>query len=140
MIKKVLFLLFLGLTISSAQAFDKNQVDLDKEFWGTWTLYNPQTKCTEVFNFKKPGDFTYQVNKKLLVGNFAVVRSNSSGLDLLMMNVKTDNKLEGCASDQNDYSNVNIQLALKWTSPQRAEVCTDAEAKQCSGLFLIKSK
>jgi len=78
MLKKIFILcLLLGHTLS-VQALDKTRVNLDKEFWGTWVLHNPKTQCIEKFEFKKPGDFKYQVNKKLLVGEFAVVRSTSS--------------------------------------------------------------
>lgn len=79
------------------------------------------------------------MNKKHLTGGFAVVRSNApTQLDILLMDVTTDNKLEGCAGDKRDYSKERIQLALKWISPKVAEICTDDEAKQCTGLFLTK--
>ena len=139
MLKRLSILsLLLGLTLN-VQAFDKKTVDLDKEFWGTWTLYNPKTKCTETFDFNKPGNFTYQINKKQLTGEFAVVRSTTTaGLDVLLMDIATDNQKEGCASDNKDYTNAKIQLALKWQSTKAAEICTDTEAKNCTGLFLTK--
>ena len=139
MLKKICLSVLFIASAFNVQAFDKSKVNLDKEFWGTWSLYNPKTQCTENFEFKKPGNFVYQVNKKRLTGGFAVVRSDlPTHLDILVMDVATDNKLDGCAGDKRDYSKERIQLALKWISPQAAEICTDAEAKNCLGLFLTK--
>ena len=43
MLKKiVLCALSLGV-IGQAQAFDKSQVNLSKDFFGTWTVYSAQT-------------------------------------------------------------------------------------------------
>jgi hypothetical protein len=139
MLKKICLSVLFIASAFNVQAFDKSNVNLDKEFWGTWSLYNPKTQCTETFEFKKPGNFVYKVNKKNLAGGFAVVRSNApTQLDILLMDIATDNKLEGCAGDKRDYSKERIELALKWISPHAAEICTDAEGKQCSGLFLTK--
>lgn len=132
----VLCLLGLGL---NAQAFDKSKLNLEKDFWGTWSVYNGKVQCTETYQFKKPGEFTYIAKQKKLTGEFAVLRNNDSNqLDVLLMDVKTDNKKIGCSQDIQDYTNAKVNLSLKWISAKTAELCVDREAKQCTGLYLIK--
>jgi hypothetical protein len=130
--------LILGLT-SNAIALDKTKVSLDQVFWGTWSVYNSKSKCTEVYSFAKPGKFTYTTRQKTMSGEFAVLRSKSvNELDVLAMKVVNDNKLAGCSGQVNDYTNADIRLSLKWLSPKSAELCTDLEGKACTGLFLNK--
>ena len=139
MLKKISVIAFgLGLSLH-AQAFDKNQVNLVNDFWGTWSVYNAKTQCTEAYQFAKPAQFTYTTKQKRMTGEFAVVRSTeASQLDILVMKVKNDNKKAGCGGQPVDYSNADIRLSLKWMSAKTAELCTDRDGKQCTGLYLIK--
>ena len=141
MLKKiVLCVLSLGV-IGQAQAFDKSQVNLSKDFFGTWTVYSAKTQCTETYQFTQPGQFVYTTKQKRMTGEFAVVRNQDAKiLDWLAMDVKTDNKKAGCSGQANDYTGTKINLVLKWISPKTAELCLDREAKQCTGLYQIKQK
>ncbi|WP_089604182.1 hypothetical protein [Acinetobacter piscicola] len=139
--KKIVFAaLGLGLAMQ-AQAFDKSQVNLANDFWGMWSIYNAKTQCTETYQFTKPQQFTYTTKQKKMTGEFAVLRSNDAKtLDILAMKVKTDNKKAGCGGQPVDYTNADIRLSLRWMSAKTAELCTDREGKQCTGLYLIKQK
>lgn len=135
-----LALCLFGLGVN-VQAFDKNKINLEKDFWGTWSVFNAKAQCTETYEFKKPGQFTYTAKQKKLTGEFAVITNNDSKiLDLLVMNVKTDNKKVGCSKDIQDYTNGKVSLSMKWISAKTAELCVDREAKQCTGLYMIKQK
>ena len=141
MMKKIVFAVMgLGFALQ-AQAFDKSQVNLANDFWGTWSVYNAKTQCTESYQFVKPGQFTYTTKQKRMTGDFAILRSKEAAdLDVLAMKVKTDNKKAGCGGQPVDYTNADIRLSLKWSSAKTAELCTDREGKQCTGLYLIKQK
>ena len=141
MMKKIVFAVMgLGFALQ-AQAFDKSQVNLANDFWGTWSVYNAKTQCTESYQFVKPGQFTYTTKQKRMTGDFAILRSKEAAdLDVLAMKVKTDNKKAGCGGQPVDYTNADIRLSLKWSSSKTAELCTDREGKQCTGLYLIKQK
>lgn len=141
MLKKLaLVMIGLGCAIQ-AQAFDKSQVNLENDFWGTWSVYNAKTQCTEAYQFAKPGNFTYTTKQKKMTGNFAILRNKEANvLDILAMKVKTDNKKAGCSGQVVDYTNADMRLSLKWVSAKTAELCTDREGKQCTGLYLIKQK
>lgn len=135
-----LALCVLGLGFN-AQAFDKTKLNLDKDFWGVWSVYNAKTQCTETYQFAKPGKFTYTAKQKKLTGDFAIMtNTDPKVLDLLVMNVKNDNKKAGCSKEIQDYTNGKVNLSLKWVSAKTAELCVDREAKQCTGLYLIKQK
>ncbi|WP_257227411.1 hypothetical protein [Acinetobacter sp. YH12070] len=42
----------IGLALAfQAQAFDKNQINLQKDFFGNWTIYNAKNKCSETYKF-----------------------------------------------------------------------------------------
>ncbi len=130
----------LGLAFQ-VQAIDKNQVNLANDFWGTWSVYNAKTQCTETYQFTKPGQFSYSTKQKKMTGDFAILRSKEAQeLDVLAMKVKTDNKQAGCGGQPVDYTNADIRLSLKWASAKTAELCTDNAGKQCTGLYLIKQK
>ncbi|MFW1799420.1 hypothetical protein ACG9YX_05180 [Acinetobacter nematophilus] len=141
MMKKiVLTLVGLGFALH-VQAFDKTQVNLANEFWGTWSVYNAKTQCTESYQFTKPAQFIYTTKHKQMAGDFAVLRNeNAQTLDVLAMKVKTDNKKAGCSGVAVDYTNADVRLSLKWISAKTAELCTDREGKQCTGLYLVKQK
>ncbi|MCS4298707.1 MULTISPECIES: hypothetical protein [Acinetobacter] len=141
MMKKiVLALLSFGFAMQT-QAFDKTQVNLVNDFWGTWTVYNAKAQCTESYQFTQPDQFTYTTKQKRMTGDFAILRNeNAQALDVLAMKVKLDNKKAGCGGAPVDYSNTDIRLSLKWISAKTAELCTDREGKQCTGLYLIKQK
>lgn len=141
MMKKIVFAVMgLGFALQ-AQAFDKSQVNLANDFWGTWSVYNAKTQCTESYQFVKPGQFTYTTKQKRMTGDFAILRSKEAAdLDVLAMKVKVDNKKAGCGGQPVDYTNADIRLSLKWSSAKTAELCTDREGKQCTGLYLIKQK
>lgn len=124
-----------------AQAFDKTKINLGKDFWGRWAIYNPKTQCTEVYKFSQPGQFSYSAKQKNMSGEFGVLQnSDVNVLDLLVLKVSTDNKLSGCATQPTNYTNATIQLALRWLSPQSAELCNDRDGKKCLGLFMTKQK
>lgn len=128
--------LFLALNV---QAFEKNQVNLEKDFWGKWSVFNSKTQCTENYEFKQPGQLIYSTKQKQMTGEFAVLRSKEPQfLDVLAMKIKTDNQLPGCNGEKVNYTDADIRLSLKWISAKTAELCTDVEAKQCTGLYLIK--
>ncbi|WP_320077593.1 hypothetical protein [Acinetobacter lanii] len=136
--KIVMASLGLFLTIN-AQAFEKSQVNLDKDFWGKWSVFNAKSQCTENYEFKQPGQVTYSSKQKKMSGEFAVLRSKEPQLlDVLAMKIKTDNQQAGCGNEKVNYTDADIRLGLKWVSKKSAELCTDAEAKQCTGLYLIK--
>ena len=141
MLKKLsVIALGLGL-VCQAQAFDKTQVNLDQNFWGTWSVYNEKNKCTETYQFAKPGQFTYKAKQKKLTGDFAVLRNpDPTQLDLLHIEVKTDNKKADCSGEIKDYTTGQINLSLKWMSTNTAELCVNREGTSCTGLFLIKQK
>ena len=141
MMKKIVVAMIgLGLALQ-AQAFDKNQVNLVNDFFGTWTVYNAKTQCTETYQFVKPEQFSYTTKQKKMTGDFAVLRNKDPKvLDLLTMNIKTDNKKAGCNGQVKDYTSGKVNLTLKWMSAKTVELCTDREAKQCTGLYMIKQK
>lgn len=142
MLKKLVFL-SLGFCLSvQAQAFDKNQMVLDKDFWGTWSIYNAKNKCTETYQFKSPKSFEYTSKQKKMSGNFAISRHKTdlNALDILNIRVAKDNKKASCADQTRDYTNQNLSLGLKWVSKTTAQICADVEGKQCSQLYLIKQK
>lgn len=122
-------------------AFEKKQMVLANDFWGTWSIYNAQNKCTETYQFKKPGQFQYTSKLKSMSGNFAVMRNNDTkALDILTMKVTADNKKASCAQASKDFSNQTLSFGLKWVSKNTAQICSDSEGKQCSSLYLIKQK
>lgn len=141
MLKKISCLVVASSLAFSAQAFNKTQVDLQKDFWGTWSVYNAKTQCTETYKFTQPSTVAYSAKQKKMNGEFAVIRTQDpKQLDVFAMNVVSDNKKAGCGGQVVDYSNTQIRLGLKWISARTAELCTDLEAKQCLGLYLIKQK
>ncbi|WP_445116944.1 hypothetical protein [Acinetobacter sp. WZC-1] len=131
----------LGLALQ-VQAFEKTQMNLDKDFWGTWSIYNAKNKCTEVYQFQKPGQFQYSSKQKNMTGRFAVTRNSKDAraLDVLSLKVLQDNKKASCAEAAKDYNNASLNMALKWVSANTAQICTDTEAKSCTSLYLIKQK
>ena len=48
----------------SVQAFDKNQVALDKTFWGNWSVYNAKHNVQKNINLINRVSLTTQRNKK----------------------------------------------------------------------------
>ena len=57
MLKKLAFVtLSLGMAMQ-AQAFEKSQVNLDKDFWGTWTIFNAQKNVQKLTNLKSQVNF-----------------------------------------------------------------------------------
>lgn len=142
MLKQIILgsVLVIGL-LPVVHAADKQKINLENDFWGTWSVYNAKAQCTETYEFKKPGQFTYTAKQKKLTGEFAVItNADPKMLDVLIMDVKTDNKKSGCSKDIQDYSNAKVNLSLKWVSANTAELCVDREAKQCTGLYMIKQK
>ena len=141
MLKKIALLaLTLGLSIH-VQAFEKKNMVLESDFWGTWSIYNAQNKCTETYQFKKPGQFQYNSKLKNMSGNFAVMRNkDSNALDILTMKISTDNKKASCADASRDFSHQTLSLALKWVSKTTAQICADTAGTQCTALYLIKQK
>lgn len=140
MLKKMaLITLGLGLAFQ-AQAFDKTQVNLQKDFWGSWTIYNAQTKCSETYQFTQPNKFKYTSGKKQMEGQFGVYRDSSKPdtLDVLAMKVAKDNKQPSCSAPAHDYKDANLNLPLKWISPNTAQLCTDSLGTKCLDLYLIK--
>lgn len=141
MLKKIaVVVMSLGCALQ-AQAFDKNQINLKNDFWGTWSVYNAKSQCTETYQFTKPNQVTYSTKQKKMTGDFAVIRNTDANiLDLLTLEIKNDNKKAGCAGQSVDYTKAKISLTLKWISARTAELCTDREGKKCTGLYLIKQK
>lgn len=141
MLKKI-GLITAALTCTfQVHAFEKKQMVLANDFWGTWSIYNAQNKCTETYQFKKPGQFQYTSKLKSMSGNFAVMRNNDTkALDILTMKVTADNKKASCAQASKDFSNQTLSFGLKWVSKNTAQICSDSEGKQCSSLYLIKQK
>lgn len=141
MLKKIgLLSMTLGCALQ-VQAFEKKQMVLGNDFWGTWSIYNAQNKCTETYQFKKPGQFQYTSKLKSMSGNFAVMRTpDPKVLDILTMKVNADNKKASCAQASKDFTGQTLSLGLKWISQNTAQICSDTEAKQCSSLYLIKQK
>ncbi|MFV5515043.1 hypothetical protein [Acinetobacter gerneri] len=140
MLKKLAFVtLSLGMAMQ-AQAFEKSQVNLDKDFWGTWTIFNAQKKCSETYQFKKPGQFQYNSLQKRMSGSFAVMRNNNDpkALDILTLKVTADNKQASCGSVAHDFNNSQLNFTLKWVSAKTAQICQDTAGKQCTSLYLIK--
>lgn len=139
MIKKMLFLLGTLLCITQVQAIEKNKIDLNQTFWGTWGIFNPAKACTETYQFSQPGNFIYKAKQKQLSGEFAIIRHNDAKvLDVLMMDIKEDNGLAGCSAEANNYQGKQSKLSLKWISSTSAEICIDSIGKQCTGLYLNK--
>lgn len=139
MIRKITLVLAGLLSISLVYAMEKNTINLDKEFWGKWSILNQKASCIESYEFKKPGTFTYEGNQKKLHGEFAVIRSQDNlKLDILSLVVKNDNGLLGCGGDKMNYSNQKSAFSLKWITKKSAEICLDPDAKQCIGIFLNK--
>lgn len=82
----------------SAQAFDKTQMDLQKNFWGTWSVYNAQTKCTETYQFTQPAQVVYSAKQKKMTGEFSVIRTQvPNQIDVFAMSVGEDNKRQAAA-------------------------------------------
>jgi len=74
-------------------------------------------------------------------GEFSVIRTqDAKQVDIFAKKISSDNKKLGCSGESTDYSKVQIRLGLKWISAKTAELCTDIEAKQCLGLYLIKQQ
>lgn len=141
MLKKIAVAVLALGSVVQAQAFEKSQVNLANDFWGTWSVYNAKTQCTETYQFSKPGQFNYATRQKKMTGEFAILRSKEpQSLDVLAMKVKTDNKSAGCSNEVVDYTNADVRLSLKWTSAKTAELCIDQLGTQCTGLYLIKQK
>ena len=140
-LKKIaLITVALGCTFQ-VQAFEKKQMVLANVFWGTWSIYNAQNKCTETYQFKKPGQFQYTSKLKSMSGNFSVMRNTDlKALDILTMKVNTDNKKASCAQASKDFTGQTLSLGLKWVFQNTAQICSDTEGKQCSSLYLIKQK
>ena len=139
MLRKIMISFVVIFSISQTNATEKNKIDLDRTFWGTWELINTKFACTEQYEFKKPGNVVYQANKKKLAGEFAVIRHNDpKTLDTLILDIKSDNGLIGCGSDTNNYQGKQSVLSLKWISDKSAELCADNIGKQCTGLYLNK--
>lgn len=139
MFKKMILVAVVLVYTTQVMALDKSKISLDQVFWGNWSVYNAQSKCTETYTFTKPGKFTYTTKQKSMSGEFAVLRSKTAtDLDVLAMKVVNDNKKAGCGGQVNDYTNADIRLSLKWISPRSAELCTDIEGKKCTGLFFNK--
>ena len=140
MLKKMaLITLGLGLAFQ-AQAFDKNQINLQKDFFGNWTIYNAKNKCSETYKFIQADKFQYTSLNKRMTGVFGVLRDKNSpnSLDILSMKIATDNKHAACAGVAQDFTNVNLNLPLKWISPNTAQLCTDSLGTKCLDLYLIK--
>ncbi|WP_180073161.1 hypothetical protein [Acinetobacter sp. YH12075] len=141
MLKKISCFALMSACALSTQAFDKTQIDLQKDFWGTWTVYNAKTKCTESYQFTQPSKVQYTAKQKKMTGEFAVIRNQDPKiLDIFAMNVSKDNKKAGCNGQPTDFTKAQIRLSLKWISAKTAELCTDLEGKQCLGLYFIKQK
>ncbi len=140
MLKKMIFAMGLIVLTFQAQAFDKSQVNLDKDFWGKWTIFNAQKNCSETYQFKKPGQFQYTSLQKRMNGNFAVLRNQNDpkALDILTVKVLSDNQKASCADTAKDYNGANLSLGLKWISAKTAQICSDTTGKQCTALYLIK--
>lgn len=139
MLKKIALVVVALSCAVQAQAFDKKQMVLDKDFWGTWSVYNSKNKCTETYQFTKPGQFKYSSKAKAMSGNFAVMRNQDpKSLDILTMKIASDNKKASCADAANDFTNKTLSMGLKWVSKTTAQVCSDAEGKKCSSLYIIK--
>lgn len=141
MLKKIIWMSVGILMACNVQAFDKKQINPEQDIWGTWTIHNEKLNCSEVYQFSKPGQLTYTSNEKRITGDFAIWRSMlNQDLDLLSVQVKSDNKAASCGGPAIDMTNGKLQLNLKWISATSAELCSDHEAKLCSGLYLIKQK
>lgn len=141
MLKKVVGLVLMSSAALSVQAFDKTQMNLQKDFWGTWSVYNAKTQCTESYQFTQPAQVVYSAKQKKMTGEFSVIRTEDpKQLDVFAMTVNSDNKKAGCSGQTSDYSKSQIRLSLKWISAKTAELCTDLNGKQCLGLYLIKQK
>lgn len=141
MLKKLSCFALLSSMAWSAQAFDKTQMNLQKDFWGTWSVYNAKTQCTESYVFSQPAQVVYSAKQKKMTGEFSVIRTEDpKQLDVFAMMINTDNKKAGCSGQVTDYSKSQIRLSLKWISAKTAELCTDLDGKQCLGLYLIKQK
>ena len=131
-----LCLLCLGV---NAQAFDRKNINYDKDFWGTWSIYHGKTQCAENFTFSKPTQFKYAASQKKMSGSFSILSSNDAlKHDLLVLNIKQDNGLKGCVESMNKMSGYKLNLTLKWISKNSALICTDREAKKCTNLYFIK--
>lgn len=139
MLKKLFVLFTTILFVTQVSAIDKNKVDLNTAFWGTWSIFSPATVCTENYQFNQPGTFIYKAQEKQLAGEFAVVRHKENKLlDVLILDIKQDNGLAGCAGDASNYLGQKSSLSLKWVSPISAEICTDEIGKKCTGLYFNK--
>ena len=134
----LIFLLLLCVT--TAQAFDRNKVNLDN-FWGSWSVFNPKTTCTESFQFVQPGKFSYQAQAKQLVGEFALIRTTGNEkLDHLLLEIYEDNVLVGCEEQASNYKGQKSGFYLKLISLISAELCADPDGKNCTGLFLNRKE
>lgn len=131
MLKKISCFILGSACALSVQAFDKTQVNLQKDFWGTWTVYNAKMQCTESYQFTQPAKVVYTAKQKKMSGEFSVIRTQDpKQLDIFAMSVVSDNKKAGCSGQVSDYSKAQIRLSLKWISAKTAELCTDLEGKQ----------
>ena len=69
----------IGLALAfQAQAFDKNQINLQKDFFGNWTIYNAKNKCSETYKFIQADKFQYTSLNKRMTGVFGVLRDKNS--------------------------------------------------------------
>lgn len=140
MLKKIAFItLGLGLAIQ-AQAFDRKQINYN-DFWGTWSIYNAKIGCSEVFTFTKPATFSYTSKQKKTSGTFSIIsNSDPKSNDLLILKVKSDNRGLSCSGQNINLTDKNVNYVLKWVGPKTAEICSDREAKSCTGVYLMKQK
>lgn len=139
MFKKVIATLLVSSFAIHAQAFDRKNINYNKDFWGTWSIYHGKTQCAENFTFSKPAQFKYTANQKKMSGNFSILSSDDAlKHDLLVLNIKQDNALKGCVEGMKNMSGYKLNLTLKWISKNSALICTDREAKKCTNLYFIK--
>ena len=51
MLKKIFVLFATILFVTQVSAIDKNKISLNQTFWGSWSIFNPVTKCAENYQF-----------------------------------------------------------------------------------------
>lgn len=140
MLKKIV-LLPLILATTPLHAIDKSRINLDQDFWGTWTISNPHIQCKESYQFSKPGNFINQAQDKRMSGEFVVLRSaDQKQHDILKLQITGDNGLADCSGTAVNYKGQQAMFALKWKTTESAELCVDSLATTCTGLHLNKQK
>lgn len=138
---KIMSALALFMMATPLYAMDKNKVHLDQVFWGTWAVSNPHVQCKETYQFSKPGRFSNQMGQKKMDGEFVVLRSaNQKESDILKLQITADNGLADCTGNAFNYTGQQAMFALKWKTPESAELCVDALATKCTGLHLNKQR